>query len=246
MIELNRILGADHIVFYNHTIQTNVEKVLDYYKKLGIVEVQQWNLPMGVDTWPKRNPHIEVHYFAQIAALNDCLNRHRYQSKFIVFQDLDEFIIPRKVLNWTEMMSVMPPNRASYMFRNTFFRKDYPDIGNFSNSALAQKYKLVTLLKQTREAKIFTRKHRSKYMVNPRRVEVVGIHSISRARKAGGGEHYVEPTDALLHHYRNWENPTDKAPRSTDDRMMAFKDVLVHNVVDTWNKLGNVSLGPLV
>ncbi|KAK3086514.1 hypothetical protein FSP39_019480 [Pinctada imbricata] len=244
MVELNRILGADRIVFYNHTTNTNVESVLEHYKKLGIVDVHQWNLPMGVDTWPRRNPNVEVHYFAQISALNDCLNRERYKSDFLVYQDLDEFIIPRKVKNWTELFSKLPGGKSSYMFRNTFFRKDFKEDANFTLQSIATKYKLVTLLKQVREAKIFTRKHRSKYIINPRKIEILGIHSATRFR-IGGGEYFVDPSEALLHHYRDWENPTDKAAREKDTRMMAFKDVLLQKVLIAWSSLKDIPLGPL-
>jgi hypothetical protein len=72
---------------------------------------------MKVDTWPKKNEPVEIHYFAQLAALNDCLYRNMYVSKYVVFQDLDEFIIPRKQLTWTDMLQNLPKGHAAYMFR---------------------------------------------------------------------------------------------------------------------------------
>jgi hypothetical protein len=76
MIELNRILGAEHFVFYNYSTNSNVNHVLEYYKKMDIVEVLEWNLPMKVDTWPKKNEPVEIHYFAQLAALNISTNSY--------------------------------------------------------------------------------------------------------------------------------------------------------------------------
>lgn len=243
MIELNKILGASHFVFYSYSINKNVQKVLEYYKDKG-VEVVPWNLPMNVDTWPKKNIQVEIHYFGQLGALNDCLYRNRYKSPYVVFQDLDEFIIPRKVSNWNEMFQTLPKNKGSYMFRNTFFRKDWPDTDqNFTEKLDAQKYKMITILKQSRESKIFPRKHRSKYIVVPKNIDALGIHSVNRFR--AGGEQFVEPDVALMHHYRDWENPTDKQPRSNDNRIMAYKEKLVNNVKNAWEKLKGVPLGPL-
>lgn len=243
MIELNKILGASHFVFYKYSINKNVERVLDYYNDKG-VELVQWNLPMQVDTWPKKNTPVEIHYFGQLGALNDCLYRNRYKSQYVVFQDLDEFIIPRKHSNWSQLFATLPKNKGSYMFRNTFFRKDWPDTElNFTGKHIAQKYKSVTLLKQSRESKIFPRKHRSKYIVNPQNVEALGIHSVNRFR--GGGEHFVEPGDALMHHYRDWENPGDKQPRTKDDSILVYKDKLLESLQRTWDNLKDVQLGPL-
>lgn len=243
MIEMNKLLGASHFVFYSYSINKNVHQVLEYYQDKG-VELVPWNLPMNVDTWPKKNIPVEIHYFGQLGALNDCLYRNRYKSPYVVFQDLDEFIIPRKVSNWTTLFSTLPKNKGSYMFRNTFFRKDWPDTDkNFTGKDEAKKYKIITLLKQWRESKIFPRKHRSKYIVVPKNVEALGIHSVNRFR--AGGEHFVEPDVALMHHYRDWENPTDKQARAKDERIMAFKDELLNNVLKTWGKLKDVPLGPL-
>lgn len=242
MIELNRILGAEHFVFYNYSTASNVNHVLEYYKKMGIVEVLEWNLPMKVDTWPKKNEPVEIHYFAQLAALNDCLYRNMYLSKYIVFQDLDEFIIPRKQLTWTEMLQNLPKGHAAYMFRCTFFRKEWPDTEtNFSGKNTAKQYKMNTLLKQSRESKFLGKTHRSKYIVDPTKIDTVGIHNIWRFRS--GNAHFVDPEFARMHHYRNWLNPGDSQSRIQDDRIMAYKDRLLSNTIHIWEALKNVPLG---
>lgn len=244
MIELNRILGAEHFVFYNYSTNSNVNHVLEYYKKMGIVEVLEWNLPMKVDTWPKKkNEPVEIHYFAQLAALNDCLYRNMYVSKYIVFQDLDEFIIPRKQLTWIEMLQNLPKGRAAYMFRCTFFRKEWPDTEtNFSGKNSAKQYKMNTLLKQSRESKILGRSHRAKYIVDPTKIDTVGIHNIWRFR-SGNSAHFVDPEFARMHHYRNWLNPGDSKNGIQDDRIMAYKDKLLSNTIHIWETLKNVPLG---
>lgn len=246
MIELNRILGANHFVFYNYSTDYNVDKVLEYYKKLGIVDVLKWNLPMKVDTWPKRRDQpVEIHYFAQLAALNDCLYRNMYVSKFVVFEDLDEFIIPQKHENWSKMMSNLPEGMGAYIFRCVFFRKEWPDVDTeFSGKDTALKYKMSTLLKQNREPKFLGKTHRSKYIVDPKQIDTVGIHNVWKLR-AGARSHFVNPEFARMHHYRNWENPNDAKTGVLDDRILMYKDRLLQNTVKVWESLRNVPLGPL-
>ena len=240
-IELNRILGVDFFTLYNHTTGPAVDKVLNYYSIQGILEVIPWQLPMGVDTWPRASTPVEIHYFGQLAASNDCLRRNRNRTKYLLVIDLDEFIIPRSegVITLSQMMKTLPENGA-YIFCNTFFREDWDDTrADFGNKDKAIKLRLNTLLKLNREAMISPYNSRSKYIVQPHDAEVLGIHqvwSIGRNRV-----HHVGKEVALLHHYRNWENPNDRKSRVEDRTVLdRFRDVLIDKVTDVWGKLGMV------
>jgi hypothetical protein len=59
----------------------------------------------------------DVHYFGQLASHNDCLNRHRGASRYLVYEDLDEFIVPKTFHNWTELMDNVEKGSGCYMFR---------------------------------------------------------------------------------------------------------------------------------
>ncbi|XP_069114137.1 beta-1,4-galactosyltransferase galt-1-like isoform X3 [Argopecten irradians] len=245
MIEMNRILGADHFVFYNYSTHENVDKVLNYYIDIGLVEVVQWHLPMRVDVWPKVKGHTtEIHYFGQLGSLNDCLYRNRYKSQYLVYQDLDEFIFPYKHKNWSEMIDSLA-KRNVYMFRNTFFRKDWNDTDTmFEGKDLAKRYKSTILLKTMREAKIFGLRQRSKYIINPRKVDTVGIHNVWKER-SGSSLLNVPPDVALIHHYRDWENPNDKMKREEDPIAFQYKEDLLGRLKKVWTTLKDVKLGPL-
>ena len=86
-IEFNRILGVELFVFYTYRIKVADLNILHYYMKQGVAEIHPWK-PL-----PKRRMHF---YFAQMAAINDCVMRHRTNTEFIAIFDLDEFIIPRQ------------------------------------------------------------------------------------------------------------------------------------------------------
>jgi len=88
---VNRIFGADKLVFYNYSSGPQVTTYLKHMQREGLLNVMPWPLPMPVDVWPPVPGHIpQVHYFAQLAALNDCLYRYMSTARHIVFTDLDE------------------------------------------------------------------------------------------------------------------------------------------------------------
>ena len=241
-IELNKILGADHFVFYNYSIASNVETVLQSYIKQGLIEVIDWKLPMSVAKWPPTKEKEEIHYFGQLASLNECLLRSRGKTEYLLNLDLDEFIIPRKkgVKTWQEMLASQPSS-SGYLVANVFFRKEWnTSETNFSRYDIAARYRLVTLLKLQHENTVFNFKTRSKYIVKPYSVEVLGIHTIWRL----SGKLTNIPHDVgLLHHYRNWLKYSDKQTRIYDDTIVQkFKDDLIDHVVKQWDSLPGVQL----
>lgn len=233
MIELNRILGADKIAFYNYSSGADVHKILDYYAHRGLVDVIPWPVPVPVNTWPL-DPNIrpEVHYFAQVLALNDCLYRYMFTSKYIVFTDLDEFIIPRRHLHWAEMLNHLtcPSATGAFIFQNVFFRKDWQDTAiEDSIHTLGA----VTLMKTLREKYIWPHYSRSKYIVVPRLTIQVGIHFVFEFIDNFAIQQCDVPEElALLHHYRSWLD--DEASKGTrDTSMYRFKDILIKRMHTT-------------
>ncbi|XP_067651805.1 beta-1,4-galactosyltransferase galt-1-like [Haliotis asinina] len=244
MVEFNKLMGAQKLVFYNYSTGTNVDAVLRHYVAEGSIEVVQWHLPVRVNTWPP-SEIVEVHYFAQIAALNDCLYRHLHSSKYIVFTDLDEFIIPKVGRTWSSLIQKrlsINPKTGAFIIRCIFFRKEWPAYSkNFSGRSEAVKYKSIVLLNVLRESSDLEFFTRSKLIIIPTRVETVGVHQIWKYRL--GYEHDKVPkTDALLHHYRDFEKPEDKKERITDIYVHRFKDKLLAQLKSTWGKLPKVPL----
>ncbi|XP_071088459.1 beta-1,4-galactosyltransferase galt-1-like [Haliotis cracherodii] len=244
MVEFNKLMGARKLMFYNHSTGSNVDAVLKHYAAEGSVKVVQWHLPMKVDTWPP-SKEVEVHYFAQIAALNDCLYRHLHSSKYIVFTDLDEFIIPKVGQNWSSLVQKrlsVKPNSGAFVIKCNFFRKEWPKYSeNFTGRSDALKYKSIILLNVLRESSAFEHFTRSKYIILPLRVETVGVHKIWTYRP-GYSTDKVAKTDALLHHYRDFEEPNDKKKRISDKYAHRFKDKLLVQLRSTWAKLPMVPL----
>ncbi|XP_029638049.1 beta-1,4-galactosyltransferase galt-1-like [Octopus sinensis] len=234
-MEVNKLFGADYFIFYNYSISRNVTAIIKKYAEEGLSETVEWKIPF------KSEGGSEIHYFGQLAAINDCLYRNMYRTKFIVFIDADEFIIPRKHRNWMTFIDSLKhaTNIGAYIFRCTFFRKEWEDAKeNFTGKDLAEKYNIVSLLKLDREPKIHPAYIRSKTIVNPLKVETVGIHNIWTFR-TGYVASEVGISQGLVHHYRNWENHKDKQ-KVHDYSILAYKDSIIKRITERWKILEEV------
>jgi hypothetical protein len=242
MIELNRLLGAQLITFYNHTTGPAVNKVLQHYSKQGWVEVIPWRLPVIVDVWPP-DPLIqpEIHYFAQLLALNDCLYRHMFSSRYVVFTDLDEFAIPRNTMTWTDMLArefPCPKERGAFLFPNCFFRRDWRDDEHATDAV--KRLQLVTQLKVNREDNVWPHFSRSKYMLQPRMIVQIGVHFVFEFLDRNVEGHCEVPhSTAMLHHYRLWEDEEGfEAPQVRDTTAHKYQASLVTSVTRTLKSTG--------
>ena len=246
MIEVNRMFGASNFVFYDYSSGPNVTTYLRHYERQGIAEILPWNLPL-FKADDQKMAESEIHYFGQVAALNDCLYRTMFTSAYGVFTDLDELIVPRgsEARTWRQMLDQLVQNRpqslpspAVFAFRNTFFRTDLDDNESILSrqGAAARSLQLTSLLKTTRETKTFDYGHRSKYIVVPSLVNVVGVHKAYAKLNCLNIDEkckdeslvVVNETIGLLHHYRAW--PGGSTDVINDETMLQFHDEIVQRV----------------
>ena len=211
-IELNRILGANHFLVYNHSVGLEMDRALRIFEKKGFVEIVPWSLPMGED----------IYYNAQHAALNDCLLRSRFKSKYVINNDMDEFIIPHDIaaLTWNDMLQHIPYNSA-YSFRSTFFPVPEYYQGKTSRSADTKlEEKLITLsnFKRYKEFDV-----RVKYIVRSETAQRIGIHNAYDLR--WGRQVTVDSAFGFIHHYRTEKNKTIETDTTVRDK---YRTALLH------------------
>ncbi|XP_006801330.2 uncharacterized protein si:zfos-464b6.2 [Neolamprologus brichardi] len=107
-LEMLQLLGVNRVVVYKTSCSPETQRILDYYTQKGLVEVIPWSLSTYVNVsrgWlPEHGPG-ELHYFGQIPALNDCLYRYMYQSRYVALHDIDELILPQKVIRYVCVFS---------------------------------------------------------------------------------------------------------------------------------------------
>ena len=102
MVEVGRMFGAKRFTLYNLSIGADLEPYIQYYQRLGVVEVLPWNIPWQ-DKDNKRI-HDNIHYFGEVVALNECMYRNMYRTQFLSMTDLDEVVVPKTFDDWGTLM----------------------------------------------------------------------------------------------------------------------------------------------
>jgi hypothetical protein len=82
-IEFHRLVGVERFFLYDNESRDDHEQVLAPYVERGIVEVHEWPSPASVERGVP---------WAIIDAFTDCVRRHREDSRWIGFIDVDEFL----------------------------------------------------------------------------------------------------------------------------------------------------------
>lgn len=78
-IEWHRRMGVDKFYIYDNGSTDSTAQVLEPYVRSGLVELTDF-----------------PGYRMQLAAYDDCFERHRFDARWIALIDLDEFIVPVK------------------------------------------------------------------------------------------------------------------------------------------------------
>jgi hypothetical protein len=82
-IEFHRLVGVERFILYDNESSDDHEEVLAPYVERGVVEVHHWPTPPSVERGVP---------WSIIGAFDDCIARHREDSRWIGFIDVDEFL----------------------------------------------------------------------------------------------------------------------------------------------------------
>lgn len=228
-IELWKILGASHITFYLHDISSSISRLLNFYQSKGEVTLLNWRLPDHIQ-------NTEIWYHGQLLAIQDCLYRNMSQFHYISFVDLDEFIIPTKNYTLLEMIQEIESSGIYSDTRNTglSFKSAF-----FAPNQILDTEQYLTYLQLLVRTKYFSSK-RTKLIVQPLKVEEMGIHHVSRHLKDSMFVTDVDPSIAKIHHYRscakNFESDARCVPEVRDSTILKYSKKLVTNYKNTIKK----------
>jgi hypothetical protein len=92
-IEFHRIVGVEKFYLYDNESTDSSREILEPYVKSGIVDYTYF-------------PGQKM----QRTAYQDCVSKHKYDSKWIAFIDLDEFIVPTDTKTVPEFLKSIPAN----------------------------------------------------------------------------------------------------------------------------------------
>ncbi|KAH1179281.1 hypothetical protein KIL84_021864, partial [Mauremys mutica] len=206
-IEMYKILGAQKVVIYKNSCSQLMEKALEFYIAEGTVEIIPWPITSYFNVssyWHFSMDTKDIGYYGQITALNDCVYRNMYRSKFVLLNDIDEIILPIKHLDWKTMMSSLQeqnPGTGIFLFENHIFPKTVYSSNEAFNisswSAVPGVNILQHIYKEPDRPWAFSPR---KMIVDPRKVIQTSVHSVL---KAYGGSLEVSRDIAITYHCRD-------------------------------------------
>ncbi|XP_068128129.1 uncharacterized protein [Hyperolius riggenbachi] len=238
-IEMYKILGVSRVTIYNTSCSQNIDKVLHYYIDEGTLEVVPWPINQYLNTskeWRySEGLTSQVGYYGQTAALNDCLYRNMYKSKFVLLHDIDEIILPVQDEDWFSLMEHLQrlhPDTSVFCFEDHVFTTSasasgfdlWPDIPGVN-----------ILLHPFREPINWNEFINRKMIVNPRQIFQTSIHS---ALKHTGTTKNITQNIGISFHCRSQERKnitTDQLIR--DDILRMYNVSLVPKINGVIRKL---------
>lgn len=171
-IEWHLSQGVDRFYVYDNESTDETRTVLYPYIKEGVVEYISW-----------------PGYRMQLAAYDDCLARHRFDTRWIAFIDLDEFIVPVKDKNIPDFLKRFESFAAV-------------EINWLCYGSGGQKKKTPgTMMERFRFHSVGDHplNHHVKSIVNPRRVfNMIGCHEAARISGRAADSH----GDPITHHFK--------------------------------------------
>lgn len=206
-MEMFKILGVQRVAIYKTSCRPDMKKILEYYVNQNFVELIPWNIKSYVDVsrgWQKAVSPGELHYYGQIAALNDCVYRYMYESRYVALQDLDELILPINLKNWKDLLPELERKYnhiGGFEFENHLFPISVKDSKTEYFPDSWKNVKGVNILEHIIRLKNDPTKFNNfKVIVNPRFVFKATVHGILQHMR---GTVRVDPQIARMYHIRN-------------------------------------------
>jgi len=233
---LTFILGADHVVIYEWNTSPTTHAVVQHYAarcrdlRRCRVDVLDWRIPDTVASG--------IWYNGQSLAIQDCLYRQMASSRYVVFSDIDEFLVPhgRQLTNWTQLArSLDRPLRVGFQFLSAFF--DPVADASVKGDERPTKPDLITM-RSTQRSLHFS-DIRTKCMVRPYEIFEAGIHHVSKPIWAHLTVDRVDTAVGLIHHYRKCVGMfgMNCAGVVDDPVVRRYFDDLQRSTADVWQEL---------
>ena len=260
-LEMAQVLGAQHAVVYNTSITAGVDTVLRHYVRRGFLDVVSWRDPpepvhykaqMGaINDCLLRNlnstdfivfmdfdemivPRVHDSWSALVQAIQNSISSDFVHRGNQLLTMAGGFVsrLAKKARGDTIFNSSNSQSHiiGAFSFPSSVFLWDKAT--NLTNEELrfANRLHLSFLLKQRRTVEIWQK--RSKTIVNPRTVNIMGIHGVVSFL----GEEktlLVNESLGLLQHYRWYGN----VPSVKDTNILRFASTLVQRMKHTLKEL---------
>ncbi|XP_060106597.1 uncharacterized protein LOC132580007 [Heteronotia binoei] len=234
-MEMYKILGVGRVVIYKNNCSQLMEKVLDFYVAEGLVEIIPWPIDLYLSVssqWHYSMDPKDIGYYGQVTALNDCVYRNMYRSKYVLLNDIDEIILPIQYPDWKSMMQTLRnqhPDAAVFLFENHLFPEHVFTPNDPFNISSWRKIPGTNILQHVfREPNRMLFFNPRKMIIDPRKVVQQSVHKVLQAY---GGKVYVPMNVGFLFHCRaTKQSPLPRESLIRDISLWRYNVSLVGNV----------------
>lgn len=185
-LEMYRLLGVGRVVVYNTSNGPDLERLLLSYIQEGFVDIIPWPIDHYITPSYSWTPQMggEMHYFGQLATLNDCVYRYMYRSRYVLLNDIDEIIVPYQHTSLSSAVSMLQgqnPKAGVFLVENHIFPKIHFEPSGKFHLPRWEGVPGVNIMEHIyREEPDRTIYHPYKMIVRPRAVEQTSVHSVLR------------------------------------------------------------------
>ncbi|XP_065822378.1 uncharacterized protein [Labrus bergylta] len=242
-LEMYRLLGVDRVVIYNTSCGPELDLLLKSYNRTGFLEIVPWPIDLFLSPswgWLYSLSGGDVHYFGQLATLNECVYRSMDRSRYVLLNDIDEIIMPYQHNNLMSLMNTLQqqhPNTGVFLIENHIFPKTVFEPSKRFHLPKWDKVPGVNILEHIyREDPDRTKYHPHKLIVQPRLVEQVSVHDVL---KAFGTTFKVPPDVCRIIHVRVYlRGKLDAKELNEDKRLWDFNEKLIPSVDKALERAG--------
>ena len=215
MVEVNRILGVDLMVLYNHTSSAILDPYIHSFQKDALLDFYDWYHPLVQKIGNKP-------FFGNFVLNNDCLYRYMYRSDYIIMTDLDEVVVPDERYGTLPVLlsKISQPNISQYTLHRVCFPDNWPSDPLWINNSIVQDYHIRTLL-QTKRIDDEIEMQKPKSILKPEYIAIADNHDLSELLY--GTVKIVSPSQAKIYHYRNTERKVKKM-----EGLIKIRDISMH------------------
>ncbi|KAL6737556.1 hypothetical protein Aduo_011188 [Ancylostoma duodenale] len=200
LFEHYKLQGVEHFYVYIIQMDSYSRKLIDYYVRTGEVEVILLE-----------NKHVNDVVATQIIGTTDCLHRSRRHSRYALFADLDERVMPRNsdtLSSFVRRTMTEVPNRAMLRLTSRWvFRTSSPPSAYKGEKTLKKHLPMMVF---RNSSAVPPRRIIQKCVLDPKGVLIHFVHQV-RVFYPGYSGYEVPFEDIHLRHYRevssgNWSD----------------------------------------
>ncbi|KAM3594053.1 uncharacterized protein V6R79_001442 [Siganus canaliculatus] len=242
-LEMYRLLGVNRVVIYNTSCGQELDRLLQSYIQEGFVEMVPWPIDKHLNPstgWLFSRYGGDVHYYGQLATLNECIYRSMERSRYVLLNDIDEIIMPYQYDNLTAVMKMLEqqhPNTGVFLIENHIFPKmTFNDTQNFTLPRWRGVPGFNILERIYREEPNRNIYHPHKMIVKPKSVMQTSVHEVL---KMFGDKFKVPPNICrIIHSPLHTPERRPQEELRVDTRLWDFKVKLLANVNEVLRKVG--------